>query len=58
MTRTASWDVNEEYWNEDETDEDLAGTGGREPVSELDDYADYGAEIESSRPTTGERDLI
>ena len=58
MTRTAAWDVNEEYWNEDETDEDLAGTGGREPVCELDDYADYGAEIESSRPATGERDLI
>lgn len=58
MSNTATWDVNEEYWNEDETDEDLAGTGGREPVSELDDYRDYGSDIDPSRPATGERDLI
>lgn len=51
MSRTASWDVNEEYWSEDKD-------GSEEVIEETTSYSDYGSEIESSRPAGGERGLI
>lgn len=42
MSNTAYWEINE-------------ATG---EVEELDDYRDYGSEVDSSRPAKGERDRI
>ena len=63
MTNTAFWDVNEEYWNDD--DEDLRGASRepdtqppREIVGDAGGYQDYGSEIEASRPAKGERSII